>query len=126
MRTRFIIPALVLGTIATAFVLWGFPHYRVYSRRMSGQAELEQQEYTKRIMIEDARARMEAAKLLRLAEVERAHGVAEANTIIGESLQDNEAYLRYLWVQGLQDGSSEIIYVPTEANLPILEATRGR
>ena len=126
MRTRFIIAALVLGTIATAFALWGFPHYRVYSRRMSGQAELEQQEYTKRIMIEDARARMEAAKLLRLAEVERAHGVAEANTIIGESLQDNEAYLRYLWVQGLQDGSSEIIYVPTEANLPILEATRRR
>ena len=93
---------------------------------MSGQAELEQQEYTKRIMIEDARARMESSKLLRLAEVERAHGVAEANTIIGESLQDNEAYLRYLWVQGLQDGASEIIYVPTEANLPILEATRGR
>ncbi len=126
MRTRFIIPLVVLGTIATTFVLWGFPHSQVYARRMSGQAELEQQEYTKKIMIEDARARMEAAKLLRQAEVERAHGVAEANTIIGESLQDNEAYLRYLWVQGLQDGSSEIIYVPTEANLPILEATRAK
>jgi hypothetical protein len=29
-----------------------------------------------------------------------------------------------LWIQGLQDGSSETIYIPTEANLPILEATR--
>ena len=74
--------------------------------------------------IEDARARAEPAKLLSQAEVERAKGVAEANRIIGESLQGNEAYLRYLWVQGLQDGSSEIIYLPTEANLPILEAAR--
>ena len=59
------------------------------------------------------------------AEVERAKGVAEANEIIGESLKENEAYLRYLWIIGLQDGSSEVIYIPTEANLPILEATRG-
>lgn len=28
------------------------------------------------------------------------------------------------WVKGLTDGSSEVIYVPTEANLPILEAGR--
>lgn len=34
-------------------------------------------------------------------------------------------YIQYLWVQGLHDGSSEVIYVPTEANLPVLEATRG-
>lgn len=27
-------------------------------------------------------------------------------------------------VEGLHDGSSEVIYVPTEANIPILEATR--
>lgn len=62
--------------------------------------------------------------MLAAAEVERAKGVAEANRIIGESLKNNEGYLRYLWIQGLQDGSSEVIYVPTEASLPILEATR--
>jgi hypothetical protein len=56
--------------------------------------------------------------------VERAIGVAEANEIIGESLRENEAYLRYLWINGLHDGSSEVIYIPTEANLPILEAVR--
>ena len=50
--------------------------------------------------------------------------MAEANKIIGASLKSNEAYLRYLWIQGLQDGSSEVIYIPTEANLPILEAVR--
>ena len=43
----------------------------------------------------------------------------------GESLKNNESYLRYLWIQGLQDGTSEVIYIPTEANLPILEAARA-
>ena len=126
MQTRVAIATIIFLTLLIGFALWGFPHYQVYVRRMSGQGELEKQEFSKRVMIEDARARMEAAKLLSQAEIERAYGVAEANQIIGESLQDNEAYLRYLWVQGLHDGSSEIIYVPTEANLPILEASRLR
>ena len=52
--------------------------------------------------------------------------MAEANRIIGDSLKGNDAYLRYLWILGLQDGSSETIYIPTEANLPIMEATRRR
>jgi len=67
---------------------------------------------------------MESAKSLAQAEVERAKGVAEANEIIGESLKGNESYLHYLWIMGLQDGSSEVIYIPTEANMPILEAGR--
>ncbi len=124
MKKLQILPLAVMGVALMTVLLWGFPHYQVYVKRMAGQAELEQQEFAKKVMIEDARARAESAKLLREAEIERAKGVAEANRIIGESLQDNEAYLRYLWVQGLQDGSSEIIYVPTEANLPILEASR--
>jgi len=56
------------------------------------------------------------------AEIERARGVAGANKIIGESLKNNDAYLRYLWIQGLQDKDNNVIYVPTEAGLPILEA----
>jgi len=70
------------------------------------------------------RVHYESAKNLAKAEIERAKGVAEANKIIGESLKGNEAYLRYLWIQSLSDGHSETIYVPTEANLPVLEATR--
>lgn len=55
-------------------------------------------------------------------EVARARGVAEANKIIADSI--SEEYIQYLWVQGLNDGNSEVIYVPTESNLPILEANR--
>jgi len=101
------------------------PIYSVWQKEKKGEAALKEAEWSKQIAIEEARATKESAKLLAEAEVERAKGVAEANEIIGESLQGNEVYLRYLWIQGLQDGSSEIIYIPTEANLPILEATRN-
>ena len=48
--------------------------------------------------------------------------MAAANEIIGQSLKNNEAYLRYLWIQNLESGSNSVVYVPTEAGLPILEA----
>jgi predicted aminopeptidase len=108
----------------TILGMWGCPQYSVYQQGLHGEANLKQQEHERQILIEEAKAKAEAATLLATAEIERAKGVAEANKIIGESLKDNESYLRYLWIQGLQDGSSEVIYIPTEANLPILEAIR--
>lgn len=106
--------------------MYGCPKYNVWQQGLQGQAELRRAEENRKITIEEARARKESATLLAEAEVERAKGVAEANKIIGDSLKDNESYLRYLWILGLSDGNSETIYVPTEANLPILEATRRR
>ena len=113
---------LLAGVIALG--MYGCPKYNVWQKGLAGQAELKQAEWNRQIAIKEAAAKKEAASLLAGAEVARARGVAEANKIIGESLKGNESYLRYLWIQGLQDGSSEVIYIPTEANLPILEAAR--
>ena len=55
-------------------------------------------------------------------EVARASGVAKSNEIIAASLSDN--YLRYKWIEGLQRNNQVVVYVPTEANLPIMEAGR--
>jgi regulator of protease activity HflC (stomatin/prohibitin superfamily) len=55
-------------------------------------------------------------------EVARAEGVAQSNTIISNSITDK--YLRYQWIQGLQKNELQVVYVPTEANMPILEANR--
>jgi len=110
--------------ILIAVGMVGCPKYNVWQKGLKGQAELKQAEWNRQIAIKEAEAKKESATMLAAAEVERAKGVAEANNIIGESLQGNEAYLRYLWIQGLHDGSSEVIYVPTEAQLPILEAGR--
>lgn len=73
---------------------------------------------------ESLQKQFELEKATKDAEIEvaRARGVSDANKIIADSI--SEEYIRYLWVQGLNDGNSEVIYVPTEANLPILEATR--
>jgi len=98
------------------------PKYRVYSAQMQGEAEYAQAEQNRRISILEAEAALESARSLALAEVERARGVAQANEIIGQSLKNNEAYLRYLWIQNLESGSNSVVYVPTEAGLPILEA----
>lgn len=113
---------IVLITIPITFAI--YPEYRIYSRELRGKADLREAEWNSRVQIERAKANLEAEKLNAQSEVERAKGVAEANKIIGDSLKNNDAYLRYLWINGLHDGSSETIYIPTEANLPILEATR--
>ena len=105
--------------------LYGCPQYSVYQQRMAGEAELAQAEYSKQVQVRDAEGRLAAAKQLAEVEVTRAGGVARANQIIGESLRNNEAYLRYLWITDITNGKEPtIIYVPTEANVPILEAGR--
>lgn len=109
-----------------------------------GKSILIKAENEKKAMIEEAKAKNEAAemdaeamvkietaraesKIIKAkgdakAEVERAKGVAEANKIIGQSLKGNSEYLKYLMIQGLNEGKGERIYIPTEAGLPILEA----
>lgn len=115
---------LALGFLAIGMV--GCPHYDVYSQRLQGQAMLAHAQSSKEVAVAEAKAKMESAQLLAQAEVYRAEGVAKANKIIGESLKGNEAYLRYLWIMEVAGANTAktVVYVPTEANLPILESTR--
>jgi regulator of protease activity HflC (stomatin/prohibitin superfamily) len=113
---------LLLGGIGGC--MWGYPAYDVYKQRKAGEAQLAHAQSSKEVAVAEAKAKMESSELLAQAEVKRAHGVAEANKIIGQSLRDNEAYLRYLWINGLESNNPTVIYVPTEAGLPILEAGR--
>lgn len=141
--------ALAVGSIVAILVLalWLWPKYKVYQKELNGRADLKEAEWSKQILIEEARAREQAAlmqakarvtlaeaqgqaKIVQAkaegeADIERAKAAAEANRIIGQSLKDNEEYLRYIWIKGLQDGKGERIYIPTEAGLPILEAGKA-
>ena len=106
---------------------WGCPNYNVYEQRLAGEAELAKANYSKQVAVQEAQAKMDSAKLLADAEVLRAQGVAKANKIIGDSLKENEAYLRYLWINNLENAKdNQVIYVPTEAGLPILEAGKRK
>ena len=120
----------VIGTIVTILIIvfiigifWGVPKYKIYVKELSGQAQLKEAEWNRQIQIKEAEANLESEKLNAQSEVERAKGVAEANRIIGEGLKNNQEYIHYLWVKGLQQGN-QVIYVPTESNIPIMEASR--
>src|SRR4051812_31434202 len=124
MSTGNIVTLGLLGFVLLATAgLWGCPQYGVYSAKMDGEAKLAHAQSEREVQVRDAQGKLEASSLLARAEVERAKGVAEANKVIGSSLKDNEAYLRWLYVEGLKEKTgAEVIYVPTEAGLPILEA----
>lgn len=122
--------SIILGVILFVGLIWGGfalgAKYSVWSQAQAGKAELSRADWNRQITIKEAEAKRQAAISLAAAEVERAKGVAAANKIIGDSLQNNEEYLRYLWIDNIKEaqGKGQIIYVPTEANLPILEASR--
>lgn len=121
----FIVVGFFAGIIAGAF--WAWPQFNVYSQRMAGQAEFQRAESNRRIRVQEAQALFDAAKLTAQAEVERARGVAEANEIIADSLGGAEGYLRWRYIEMLEEtgrNNRDVIYIPTEAALPILEAGR--
>ena len=107
------------------FCMWSLPKYNVWREGLRGQAELARANQNRQIRVSEAVAVKESAVALADAEVLRAKGVAEANHIIGNSLKNNEAYLRYLYINSLAENTSgNLIYIPTEAGLPVLEAGR--
>lgn len=119
----------IIGILFLIILIWGYytfvnPTVHVWQQKKIGQAELARAESNRQIAVLEAKAKEDSSKSLADAEIIRARGVAEANKIIGDSLKGNESYLRYLWVQGLQTNNMQVVYVPTEAGLPILEATR--
>jgi regulator of protease activity HflC (stomatin/prohibitin superfamily) len=97
---------------------------RVWNAETAGEAELAQAGSNRRIAVLEAQALMDSAKLKADAEIARARGVAEANRIVAEGLGGPEGYLRYLYINNLENSKGQIIYIPTEAGLPILEAGR--
>lgn len=121
LQTKYIVLAIV-GVIAfIAIGMFGMPIYRVWSQEMRGKAQLAEAEQNRRIKVEEARANLEAEKLNAKAEIERAKGAAEAIKIENGTL--TQTYIQYLWVRNQNNlNEKTVIYIPTEANLPILEA----
>lgn len=122
MKTTSII-AWSVGSLLLIIILSmvGCPTYNVYSSKMEGEAILAHAQSSREVAVAEAKAKMESATLLAQADTIRAHGIARSNQIIGQSLTDS--YLHWFWIDNI-DKSNSVIYVPTETNLPILEATR--
>lgn len=110
----------VILFVIIAVGMIGCPQYGVYSARKEGEAILAHAQSSREVAVAEARAKMESASLLASADTIRAHGIAESNKIIGKSLKNNPEYLRWLWIDNI-DKNPKTIYIPTEANMPILE-----
>jgi regulator of protease activity HflC (stomatin/prohibitin superfamily) len=112
-----IITVSILGLAGFVLsLMFGLPLYSVWQQGLSGEAALHKARQTRQIIIEQARAEKESATFR-----------AEAIRIVGESAQAYPEYRKQefmgAFAEALQEGNiRQIIYVPTEANLPILEA----
>lgn len=126
--TQITIGTLIFCGLAGAAILIGLPTYNVYSKRMAGKAAYEEAVQNRRIRVLEAQAQLDAAELTAQAEVARAKGTNEANRIMSESLGGPDNYLRWAYINMLQEtagkGDRQVIYLPTEAGMPILEAGR--
>ena len=85
-----------------------------FKESIEAKLTAEQRVQEKQFELEQARKEAEI-------EVARAEGAAEAQRIIRETLSDS--YLQYLWIQTLNQNPN-VIYVATEANLPIFKPTK--
>ena len=108
--------SIIAGIFAILVIIGGcmylIPKYNVWQQEQAGKAEFAKAEQNRRIKIEEAKANLEAEKLNAQAEIERAKGAAEAIRIENGSIQQNA------------NTNNKIIYIPTEAGLPVLEAGR--
>jgi hypothetical protein len=104
-----------VGVLITALMLI-IPQYNVWQKGLAGEADLKKAEQTKLIMIETAKAEEDSARYR-----------ARAIEIMGEAAKKYPEYRQQEFMQAfgeaLREGNiDQIIYVPTESNIPVLEA----
>ena len=94
----------------------GLPIYSVWQQGLKGQATLKRAEQERRVLVQQAEAEREAAAAR-----------SDAIKIVGQAAKDFPEYRLQEFIgafaEALQnEGIEKIIYVPTEANIPIIEA----
>lgn len=113
-----IVGGLAFVIVIILALMFGLPRYSVWQQEMAGKARLAEATQSRQILIEQARAEKEAANLQ-----------AEAIKIMGEAAQKYPEYRKQEFIgafgEALKAGKiHQVIYVPTEANIPIMEASK--
>lgn len=111
-----IVAVVLVFLVLIVGVMAGYPAYNVYSAKMDGEASLSRANSTKKILVTQAQAEKDAAQLR-----------SDAIKIVGQAAKDFPEYRQQEFIgafaDALQQGKiNQIIYVPTEANIPIIEA----
>lgn len=108
--------AVVLVVVLVAAFMFIGPQYRVWQQGMEGEAKLMRAKQERQILVTQAQAEKDAAQLR-----------ADAIGIMGKAAQSFPEYRQQEFMaafgEALREGNiSQIVYVPTEANIPIMEA----
>jgi hypothetical protein len=137
---------IIFGTVVAALcagVLWLLPQVGAYYSQVGGRGALLKAESTRQVRVLEAKAKLEAADLEARAEVRRAQGSAQAIEAIKGQLGGPEGYLRWLYIQGLQENTASsnnggeggggggghketIVYIPTDGLVPLPISEAGR
>ena len=125
---KFIIPGILIFILFIAGMMYGLPVYNVWQQEMVGKAEMAKAEQNRRILVEEAKAKLEAEKLNAAAEIERAKGMAEAMRVENGTL--STTYNQYLFIRTLEklaDKGSlpQIIYVPSQGLTPVMDLNKA-
>lgn len=113
----FLVILLIVAAIVGLFAV--VPRYKVWQQGLAGEATLRRAEQERQVLVEQAKAEVDAAKLR-----------AEAIQIVGQAAKDFPEYRVQEFIaafgEALQDGHvQKIIFVPTEANIPIVQSPSG-
>jgi hypothetical protein len=114
-----IVIVCVLTVLVLGLLFFGLPMWNVWRAGLSGESDLRRAEQTRKIQIEQARGEEEAA-------IHRANAIA----IVGKAAKEFPEYRQQEFIgafaEAMHSGRiSQIIYVPTEANIPITEAGKN-
>ena len=96
-----------------AGLLFGYPTYRVWEQGKQGEAALAKATQDRQIKVQEAEAEMEAASKQ-----------AEANKILGQSVREYPEAMEQKWVEAIEKTQNQVIYLPTEASVPVTESSR--
>lgn len=99
--------------VSSGMIAYGY--LNVHMKRLSGQAAYAHSESERKVLVSQAEAELESAKLR-----------AEAIKIVGEMAKQYPEYREQEFIGAFGDALKsdridQIIYVPTEANIPIIE-----
>ena len=117
----------LMVVIIVAALMLIIPKYKVWSQEMRGKAAFAEAEQNRRIIVEEAKARLEAEQLNAESEVARAKGMAEAMEI--ENGQLTPVYNQYLFIRSLEEIAKQgdlpqIIYLPSQGMMPVMDLSQ--
>lgn len=117
-----IVGCLFAVVLVIGGAMWGLPKYKLYKAdhekqtlTITAKAKSQAAEYTAKTEVTKANYEAERDRI-------RAQGVADSNRLIADSL--TEEYITWHYIDQMSRHSNQIIYVPTEGGVPIMEANR--